>query len=166
MSTYYNGYKGHVSDAGVNDSEQHVYEITNVQNQTNAQILSTAQLHAALDPHPLHGLQLLSEAHGTETVAVVPDNPNGTGTAKLTAIVAGTPQSRTVTWDEVILHTTTKNLTFFQNETAWEPLAAGVDTNPPLLPPARAVELWFSPSHRMEYACFISSQALLSCGAL
>jgi len=135
MSTYYNGYKGHVSDAGVNDSEQHVYEITNVQNQTNAQILSTAQLHAALDPHPLHGLQLLSEAHGTETVAVVPDNPNGTGTAKLTAIVAGTPQSRTVTWDEVILHTTTKNLTFFQNETAWEPLAAGVDTNPPLLPP-------------------------------
>ena len=93
MSTYYNGYKGHVSDAGVNDSEQHVYEITNVQNQTNAQILSTAQLHAALDPHPLHGLQLLSEAHGTETVAVVPDNPNGTGTAKLTAIVAGTPQS-------------------------------------------------------------------------
>ena len=118
MSTYYNGHKGHVSDAGVNDSEQHVYEITNVQNQTNAQILSTAQLHAALDPHPLHGLQLLSEAHGTETVAVVPDNPNGTGTAKLTAIVAGTPQSRTVTWDEVILHTTTKNLTFFQNETS------------------------------------------------
>ena len=25
---------------------------------------------------------------------------------------------------------------------------------------------WFSPSHRMQSACFISSQALLSCGAL
>jgi hypothetical protein len=30
----------------------------------------------------------------------------------------------------------------------------------------RAVESWFSPSHRMQSACFISLQALLSCGAL
>ena len=32
--------------------------------------------------------------------------------------------------------------------------------------PSRAVESWFSPSHRMQSACFISLSALLDCGAL